>query len=83
MVGGNFGRIYALGRNLFPLRRCRAHLGKPLCVQTDSVIGFQQHSVAISPASLDQIVVANDFGVAVHGWRTFLSGLNQLFRTSP
>ena len=36
------------------------------------MIGFGQHSVAVSPASLDQIVVANDFGV----WRSMDGGLS-------
>lgn len=79
VVGGNFGRIYALGRNLFRSEDGGRTWENLSAFKTDSVIGFQQHSVAISPASLDQIVVANDFGV----WRSMdgglsWSGLNQL-----
>jgi uncharacterized protein (TIGR03437 family) len=72
VVGGSFGRIYALGRQLFRSDDGGRSWENLSAFKTDSVIGFQQHSVAISPASLDQIVVANDFGV----WRSMDGGLS-------
>jgi uncharacterized protein (TIGR03437 family) len=79
VVGGSFGRIYALGRQLFRSDDGGRSWENLTAFRTDSVIGYGQHSVAISPASLDQIVVANDFGV----WRSMdgglsWAGLNQL-----
>ncbi len=72
VVGGSFGRIYALGRQLFRSDDGGRSWQNLSAFKTDSVIGFQQHSVATSPASLDQIVVANDFGV----WRSMDGGLS-------
>ena len=72
VVGGSFGRIYALGRQLFRSADGGRTWENLSAFKTDSVIGFQQHSVATSPASQDQIVVANDFGV----WRSMDGGLS-------
>ena len=79
VVGDSFGRTYALGRHLFRSSDGGRTWENLSAFKTDSVIGFAQHSVATSPASLDQIVVANDFGV----WRSMdgglsWAGLNQL-----
>jgi uncharacterized protein (TIGR03437 family) len=72
IVGGSFGRIYALGRQLFRSNDGGRTWENLSAFKTDSVIGYNQHSVATSPASLDQIVVANDFGV----WRSMDGGLS-------
>lgn len=72
VVGGSFGRVYALGRQLFRSDDGGRSWENLSAFKTESVIGFQQHSVAISPVSLDQIVVANDFGV----WRSMDGGLS-------
>lgn len=72
VVGGSFGRVYALGRQLFRSDDGGRSWENLSAFKTDSVIGFGQHSVATSPASLDQIVVANDFGV----WRSLDGGLS-------
>uniref|UniRef100_Q01SS6 Glycosyl hydrolase, BNR repeat-containing protein n=1 Tax=Solibacter usitatus (strain Ellin6076) TaxID=234267 RepID=Q01SS6_SOLUE len=72
VVGGSFGRIYALGRQLFRSDDGGRSWESLSAFKTDSVIGVQQHSVATSPASADQIVVANDFGV----WRSMDGGLS-------
>jgi uncharacterized protein (TIGR03437 family) len=72
VVGGSFGRIYALGRQLFRSDDGGRSWENLSAFKTESVIGFQQHSVAVSPAGLDQIVVANDFGV----WRSMDGGLS-------
>jgi uncharacterized protein (TIGR03437 family) len=78
VVAGNFGRMYALGRNLFRSDDSGLTWANLTAYKTDSVIGFGQHSVALG-GNPDQIVVANDFGV----WRSMdgglsWSGLNQL-----
>ncbi len=74
VVGGSFGRVYALGRQLFRSEDGGRTWQNLSAFKTDSVIGFGQHSVAISPVSVDQIVVANDFGV----WRSMDGGLSWL-----
>src|SRR4051794_13545466 len=72
VVGGSFGRIYALGRQLFRSEDGGRTWENLSAFKTDSVIGFVQNSVAISPSNPDQMVVANDFGV----WRSMDGGLS-------
>ena len=72
LVGAGFGRVYSLGRNL-----CRSDDGgrtwnNLTAFKAESVIGFGQRSVAVSPANPDQIAVANNFGV----WRSMDGGLS-------
>jgi uncharacterized protein (TIGR03437 family) len=72
VVSAGFGKIYALGRQLFRSDDGGRTWENLSAFKTDSVIGFVQHSVAVSPVSPDQIVVANDFGV----WRSMDGGLS-------
>ncbi|MCX6627262.1 MAG: hypothetical protein NTW28_06500 [Candidatus Solibacter sp.] len=72
LVGSGFGRVYALGRHLFRSDDGGRSWANLTAFKTDSVIGFGQRSVAVSPANQDQIVVANDFGV----WRSMDGGLS-------
>jgi uncharacterized protein (TIGR03437 family) len=72
VVADSFGRTFALGRQLFRSSDGGRTWDNLSAFRTDSVIGFSQHSVAVSAASLDQIVVANDFGV----WRSMDGGLS-------
>ena len=67
-----FGRVYGLGRNLFRSDDGGRTWANLTAFKAESVIGFGQRSVAVSPANPDQIVVANDFGV----WRSMDGGLS-------
>jgi uncharacterized protein (TIGR03437 family) len=71
LVASNFGRVYAVGRQLFRSDDGGRSWANLTAFKTQSVIGLGQRSVAISPANQDQIVVANDFGV----WRSLDGGL--------
>ena len=71
LVVSAFGRIYAVGRQLFRSDDGGRSWANLTAFKTESVIGLGQRSVAISPANQDQIVVANDFGV----WRSLDGGL--------
>ena len=72
LVASGFGRVYALGRQLFRSEDGGRSWANLTAFKTESVIGFGQRSVAVSPANQDQIVVANDFGV----WRSLDGGLS-------
>ena len=72
LVAAGFGRVYAAGRQLYRSEDGGRSWANLTAFKTESVIGLGQHSVAISPANPDQIVVANDFGV----WRSLDSGLS-------
>jgi uncharacterized protein (TIGR03437 family) len=76
VIGASFGRIYALGKNLFRSDDSGLSWNNLTAFKTDSVIGSGQHSVAAGPG--DQVVVANDFGVwrSMDGGRSW-TGLNQ------
>ena len=70
VVATPFGRIYALGNNLFRSDDGGLSWNNLSAFKSESVIGSGQHSVAVGPN--DQIVVANDFGV----WRSLDNGLS-------
>jgi uncharacterized protein (TIGR03437 family) len=71
-VASGFGRVYAAGRQLFRSEDGGRSWVNLTAFKTESVIGFGQRSVAVSPDNPDQIVVANDFGV----WRSMDGGLS-------
>jgi uncharacterized protein (TIGR03437 family) len=72
VVGSNLGRVYGLGRQLYRSDDGGRSWANLTAFKTESVIGFGQHSVAVSPSNPDQIVAANDFGV----WRSMDGGLS-------
>ncbi|MEO8593099.1 MAG: hypothetical protein ABI759_07250 [Candidatus Solibacter sp.] len=72
LVGSGFGRVYGLAHNLFRSDDGGRTWSNLTAFKAESVIGFGQHSVAVSPANPDQLVVANDFGV----WRSLDGGLS-------
>lgn len=72
LVSSGFGPVYGLGRQLFRSEDGGRSWANLTAFKTESVIGFGQRSVAVSPANQDQIVVANDFGV----WRSMDGGLS-------
>ena len=70
VIAANFGRMYALGKNLFRSDDAGLTWNNLTAFKSDPVIGARQNSVAVGPN--DQIVVANDFGV----WRSMDGGLS-------
>jgi uncharacterized protein (TIGR03437 family) len=84
VVNAGFGRIYALGRQLFRSDDGGRTWSNLTAFKDQSVIGVGQSSVAVSATSPDQIVVANRFGV----WRSMdgglsWAGLNQFLPNLP
>lgn len=77
-AGGNRARVYGLGRQLFRSDDGGRTWENLTSYKTNPIVGTGQHSLAISPAEPDQLVVANDFGVwrSMDGGRSW-SGLNQ------
>src|ERR1039457_6921959 len=71
LVAAGFGRVYAAGRQLYRSDDGGRSWANLTAFKTESVVGFGQRSVAVSPDNPDQIVVANDFGV----WRSMDGGL--------
>jgi uncharacterized protein (TIGR03437 family) len=69
-IVANYGRMYALGKNLFRSDDAGLTWNNLTGYKTESVIGAGQHSVAVGPN--DQLVVANDYGV----WRSMDAGLS-------
>ncbi len=65
-------RVYALGRQLYRSEDGGRSWTNLTQYRSSSVVGTGQHSLAISPADPDQLVVANDFGV----WRSADGGLS-------
>jgi len=63
--------LYSLGRQLFRSEDGGRSWTNLTQNQGASIIGTGQHSLAVSPANPDQLVVANDFGV----WRSLDGGL--------
>ena len=72
VIAGNFGRTYALGRQLYRSEDGGRSWANLTGFKDDSVIGPGQRSVALSPVNPDQLVVANNFGV----WRSMDGGLS-------
>ncbi len=66
------GRVYAAGNHLYRSDDGGRSWANLTAYKDESVIGSRDHSVAVSPADPDQIVVANDFGV----WRSVDGGLS-------
>ncbi len=69
---GDAARVYALGRQLFRSDDGGRTWENLTAYKSGSVIGTGQHSLAVSFADPDQLVVANDFGV----WRSLDGGLS-------
>lgn len=72
MAASSSGRLYALGRNLYQSEDGGASWANLTQYKTASVVGGGQHSLAVSPADPDQLVLANDYGV----WRSEDGGLS-------
>ena len=68
----NPSKIYSLGRHLLRSEDGGHSWINLTAYKSESVVGFGQHSLAISPADPDQLVVANDYGV----WRSMDGGLS-------
>jgi uncharacterized protein (TIGR03437 family) len=66
------GRIYALGTQLYSSDDGGRSWANLTAFHNQSIIGPGQRSVAVSPADLDELAVANDFGV----WRSMDGGLS-------
>jgi uncharacterized protein (TIGR03437 family) len=88
VTGAGFGRVFALGRQLYRSTDGGTTWINLTAFKTDSVIGIGQRSVAVPPpgatVNLDQIVVSNQFGV----WRSLdgglsWAGLNELLPNLP
>jgi uncharacterized protein (TIGR03437 family) len=71
-AGADGSRIYALGRQLFRSDDGGRTWANLTAWRSQAVIGDGQHSVAVSPADPDQLVVANNYGV----WRSTDGGLS-------
>ncbi|MBS1859962.1 MAG: exo-alpha-sialidase, partial [Acidobacteria bacterium] len=71
-VAGGFGRVYALGRQLFRSEDGGRTWTNLTAFRDESVIGSGQSSVAVSATNPDEIVAANRFGV----WRSMDGGLS-------
>jgi uncharacterized protein (TIGR03437 family) len=87
-VATGFGRVYALGRQLYSSTDGGSTWSNLTAFKTESVIGLGQRSVAVPPVSAavsrDQVVVANEAGV----WRSLdgglsWSGLNEFLPNLP
>jgi uncharacterized protein (TIGR03437 family) len=65
-------RVYSLGRYLLRSEDGGHSWTNLTAYKSESVVGSGQHSLAISPADPDQLVVANDYGV----WRSMDGGLS-------
>ena len=72
VVPGSFGRVFALGRQLFRSEDGGRTWENLTAFKDESVIGPGQTSVAASAMNPDQIVAANRFGV----WRSMDGGLS-------
>jgi uncharacterized protein (TIGR03437 family) len=65
-------RVYALGRQLFRSEDGGRSWTNLTQYKSASIVGVGQHSLAVSPADSEQLVLANDFGV----WRSADGGLS-------
>jgi uncharacterized protein (TIGR03437 family) len=68
----NTYQVFALGRNLSRSDDGGHSWTNLTAYKSQSVVGFGQRSVAVSPGDPDQVVVANDYGV----WRSMDGGLS-------
>jgi len=68
----NPARTFALGSQLYRSDDGGRSWENLTAYRSQAVIGSGQHSIAISPADPDQIVVANDYGV----WRSLDGGMS-------
>ncbi len=80
----DFSRLYALGRQLSRSEDGGRSWTNLTQFQSASVVGGEQHSLAVSPNDPDQLVLANNYGV----WRSLdgglsWSGLNQYLPNLP
>ena len=66
------GKVFALGDHIFRSDDGGQSWLNLTAYRSESVIGRGQHSLAISPADSDQVVVANDYGI----WRSVDGGLS-------
>jgi uncharacterized protein (TIGR03437 family) len=66
------GRIYALGTQLYRSDDGGRSWTNLTAFHNQSIIGSEQHSVAVSPGDADQLAVANRFGV----WRSMDGGMS-------
>jgi uncharacterized protein (TIGR03437 family) len=83
-VAGDRPSIFGLGRQVSRSQDGGHTWSNLTGYRGRSVIGVAQHSVAVSPADANQIVVANDYGVwrSLDGGSTW-SGLNLRFPNLP
>jgi uncharacterized protein (TIGR03437 family) len=65
------GHIYAIGQHLSRSDDGGRSWTNLTQFRSDSVVGTGQHSLAVSPADTNQLVLANDYGV----WRSMDGGL--------
>jgi len=72
LVPAGFGRVFALGRQLFRSDDGGRTWANLTAYKAESVIGMGQTSVATSNVNPDQVVAANQFGV----WRSMDGGLS-------
>jgi uncharacterized protein (TIGR03437 family) len=68
----NLSRIYALGANLWRSDDGGRSWENLTGYKSDPVVGAWQHSLAISAADPEQLILANDYGV----WRSLDGGLS-------
>jgi uncharacterized protein (TIGR03437 family) len=68
----NTYQVFALGRNLSRSDDGGHSWTNLTAYKSQSIVGFGQRSVAVSPVDPDQVVVANDYGV----WRSMDGGLS-------
>ena len=71
-VNPNPTRLFQLGRDVLRSEDGGQSWTNLTAYRNESIIGPEQHSLAVSPADPDQIVVANDYGV----WRSMDGGLS-------
>jgi hypothetical protein len=71
-TGTNRARVYALGRQLFRSDDGGRTWENLTAYKSNPIVGTGQHSLAVSSADPDHLVVGNDFGV----WRSLDGGMS-------
>jgi uncharacterized protein (TIGR03437 family) len=71
-TAANPSKMYSLGQHLLRSEDGGHSWTNLTAYKSESVVGFGQHSLAISPADPNQLAVANDYGV----WRSMDGGLS-------